>query len=187
MATDTDTNPDTVEEQLAGVEFPDEDQKPKRKFSLANKKIKILLLLILVMGVEAAGFYVLVPSAADNGDSKKNGTGEQKDVEMVEVTIGTFQTTNGQAVPGTQMNVQCEVTAVVALNQEVVFEQAVSKKNKASVGQAIQHVLSGSSLPELNDPRRSVIRRKIREGINKVLRRSYVNEVILTDFRALPI
>ena len=49
MATDTDTNPDTVEEQLAGVEFPEDDQEPKRKFSLANKKIKILLLLILVM------------------------------------------------------------------------------------------------------------------------------------------
>lgn len=177
MATETLEELQTDEEQLL-----DDAGEPKPRFGLTAKKIKVLLLLIFVMGVEAAGFYVLVPKSPGNPEGEEAG-GSMDNVETVEVSFDSFQVYNGSAAPGRRLYVEFKLTTVVAKSQEVQFELAANKRHKASVKQVVQEVVSSSSLTELNDPRLSVIRRKIKEEINKVLRKSYVNNVILTDYR----
>jgi flagellar basal body-associated protein FliL len=174
---------DALEEIQTGDELPEDGGQPKRKLSLSSKKVKILLLLVLVMGVEAAGFYMLVPKSTSTNATGEEDAGSMDNVETVEVAFDSFQVYNGSAAPGRRLYVEFKLTTVVAKSQEIQFDQAASKKHKASVKQVVQEVVSSSSLTELNDPRLSVIRRKIKEEINKVLRKSYVNNVILTDYR----
>jgi flagellar basal body-associated protein FliL len=174
---------ETLDDLGTKEEFADDGEQPKRRFRLSNKKVKTMLLVLLVMGIEATGFYTLVPKAAKPGAAGEDAPGELASVETVEVAFDTFQVFNGSAVPGRRLYVEFKLTAVVAQSQEVAFDQAASKKHKASVKQAVQEVVSSSNLTELYDPRLSVIRRRMKEEINKVLRKSFVSYVILTDYR----
>jgi len=174
---------ETLDDLGTEVETADAGGPPPRAFSLSNKKVKTLLLLLLVMGIEAAGFYALVPRSGKSGAAGEDGLGDMASAETVEVAFDTFQVYNGSAYAGRRLYVEFKLTVVVAQSQEVAFDQAASKKHKASVKQAVQEVVSSSNQTELNDPRLSVIRRRIKEEINKVLRKSFVSNVILTDYR----
>jgi flagellar basal body-associated protein FliL len=173
---------ETLEEPRADEEL-EEDGPPQRMLGLSGKKIRILLLLIVVMAVEAAGFYLLVPKSTGSNATGDDAAGSLDNVETVEVAFDSFQVYNGSAAPGSRLYIEFKLTNVVAKSQEIQFDLAANRKHKASVKQVVQEVVSSSSLTELNDPRLSVIRRKIKEEINKVLRKSYVNNVILTDYR----
>jgi len=170
-------------EQQNETELPQEAPEEKRKFRFASKNVKILLLLVLVMAVEAGGMFLLLPGPAGGTSSDEEGGLVQKDAETVEVTIDTFSLSNPNAAPGHNIYVEFKLTAVVAENQATAFDLAANKKHKEEVRQAVDWVIGNSSLIELNDPRKTVIRRKIKEEINKVLGTSYVNRVILTGFQ----
>ena len=180
MAADVTEDPE-IETEEQTTESP-----PPRRTFLSSKKIKILALLVLVMGVEAALFYLLVPSPSGGGTGEKTNE-EVQDVDTVEVSIDKFRFNNVLAAPGVSTQVQFELSVEVAKGQEAAFEQAANKKHRASVRQTIQQIILSSSLEELNDPAHSVISRKIKEEINKTLRKSYVNRVILNGWNAAPL
>jgi len=176
---------DVVEDQQSTAdETADESPQPKR-LSLSNRKVRVLILLVIVMAVEAVGMYLFIHGRSGSAHAKTDEPDELQSVETVEVPIDTFRAVNTIASPGVGYHVEFKLTAVVARDQEVVFEQAVTKEHHARIHQAVEHVVRSASMEELNDPKLNVIRRKIKEEINKALRKSYVHQVIISGFQPI--
>ena len=74
---------------------------------------------------------------------------------------------------------------VTAHGQDVAFETAANQHHNARVRQAVLKVARSASLEDLNDPNLTTIKRQLREEINKVLRKSYVTEVVISDFKTM--
>jgi flagellar basal body-associated protein FliL len=161
---------------------------------LRSRKFKILALLLVVLTVEAAGVYMLLPAPGGAATGAEEATETEADAEphadehhhgvpseTVEVPIDPpFNITNSRAVPGSIIHVSFHLVAVVAGSQEAAFTDAVNVVHNARVRQAIVMVMRSCSMADLGDPELG-----IREEINKVLRKSYVSEVVISDFKTL--
>ena len=53
------------------------------------------------------------------------------------------------------------------------------------VREKVNKIVRSSNLDELNDPNLGTIKRLIKEDINRLLRKTYVVEVIITDMRVM--
>ncbi|HUG90305.1 MAG TPA: flagellar basal body-associated FliL family protein [Planctomycetaceae bacterium] len=104
--------------------------------------------------------------------------------DTIEVEIGSFNCSNNQA-DGSVVHVTFRLFATIAAGQQTAFKDVVQNRMNARVRQAVGKVIRSSSMEDLDDPDQSVARRQLKEEINKVLRKSYINEVILVDFRML--
>lgn len=168
---------DVLEQQQTDPEEPQTEER-NAKFRL-TKKVKILLLLVLVMAVEAGGFLLLVPGGSAGPDEE---SADAADVETVEVEVDNFKASNANAAPGRLFQVELKLIGVVAKDQEVTFRLAATKDHKGLVKQEVESVMASASLEELRDSNRSMIKRRIKEKVNKALGRSYLIKVILNDF-----
>ena len=61
----------------------------------------------------------------------------------------------------------------------------VKENNKARVKQAVIEVVRKSSLTDLNDPQLSTMKRMMKEAINKVLKKSYIIETVISEYRTM--
>ena len=167
-----------------------EDSAEKKPGLLANKKVKVIGLVLIVMFVEALGMYFLLPSPSVASDdikgelaSAEDGIGEDGvDVTVKEIKIGEFKTTNTIAAPGSIIHVSFTVIAMVSAENETPFDTAVNEQYNWRVKQAVSKVIRSSSLEDLNSPSQGTISRLIREEINKVLSKSYVMRVVLEPY-----
>ena len=154
-----------------------------------GSKLKFAGLLVLVMAAEAAAMYVLLPQPAPSAlQATKSAASDEESspANTVEVPIEpAFNVTNSRAAPGSTIHVSFKMVAVVARDQELAFDDAANKVHKARVRQAIVKVARSSSLDDLSDPELSTMKRLIREEINKILRKSYVSEVVISDFKQM--
>lgn len=160
-------------------------EKKSRGSLLGNKKIKILALLVLVMGVEAGAMLLLLPAASSKGSS---GTGEKEeadeDEETMVVEIGKFQYPNKRAAAAPTY-VKFTLKAKIAKSQEVDFLQKAKKDYEAEVHEVVQSIILAADAPELEDPMHVAICNKLREEINKIIKKSYIKRIILNDWSAV--
>jgi flagellar basal body-associated protein FliL len=165
------------------------EQSPRPK--AGGRKLKILLLLFAVMAVEGAGIYLLLPSPASGGaaDEKPAAPDESAKADVghtVEVPIEPIvNVTNSLAAPGSIIHVTFKLVAVVPRDQQLAFEDAVNVEHNARVRQAIVKVARSTNMDDLSDPELSTLKRMIREEMNKVLRKSYVHECVISDFKTM--
>jgi len=163
-----------------------------RKFSLNGKAIKVGGLLALVMAAQVAiGFFLLPsPAATDPGDPANSAALAEEDTtvdqaDLVEVEIGTFNSTNSNAVKGSDIHVSLSVAATVSSKAQQSFQDAIKTDHPARVRQAVERVVRSSTIDDLNDPDFDVIKRKIREDVNKVVDGDYIVEVIISDYKTM--
>lgn len=191
MATDVaqeTTEPAALDEQ------PSEDPTPQTGFRLTGKKLKVLLLLAAVMAVQVAVGYMLLPDPADSQTNDPDGVAdsaigdpEAENIKTVEVPVGgPFNVTNGRAAPGSVIHVSFKLTAIVAAAKSQEFQDTIKETHDARIRAAVVKVIRSSSLEELNDPDSNVMKRQIREEMNKVLQKDYVIEVVLGEIRLMP-
>jgi len=102
--------------------------------------------------------------------------------DTAEVMLGEFDSSNGTASPGSIVHVSFKIAAVTPTNLSSVLEQRL-KSHQARIRQIVNTIVRSASLEELNDPNLGTIKRLIREEINRLLRKSYVNEIVITDVR----
>ncbi|GAB4135723.1 MAG: hypothetical protein Tsb009_02300 [Planctomycetaceae bacterium] len=180
MATDIADDPEL---DLEDLQEGQEQAPSKAGFSLSARKVKILVLLVLVMAVESAGFYLLVPETGGSTTKEEvDPMDPSVDVETIEIEIEKIVgLVNQIAEPGVSTDVSFNLIVLVAADQEVQFNEAW-KSRRADVRQNVEKIILGASSEELRDPAREVIIRRIRESINKTLRKSYVRRVILTHW-----
>jgi len=182
----TDVSEDTA---ISAEESPPPEPSPQRKLKLSSKKTEILGLLLVVMAVQVAVGCMLLPKPVDPESGNASGTDARlvndtaKDVDQVEVEIGQFNPTNRRAAPGSVIHVSFKLTAMVSANLAQTFQAILRDTHEARVSQAVIKVARSSSLEDLNDVNLDIIKRKIREDVNKVLQKSYIIDVVITQFR----
>jgi flagellar basal body-associated protein FliL len=159
-------------------------------------KMMIIGIVIAVLVIEIGVLCVFfLPSKTPTGPAStdpevpvKKAADDSPDeavAESAEVPIGTgFRCTNSKAAAGAVVHVDFKLVALIPVNQKSTFEEKV-KQHDARIRQAIIKVARSSSLDDLNDPNLSTMKRLVREEINKILRKSYVTEVVISDFTTM--
>lgn len=158
---------------------------------LNMKALMIAGVVVVAMVLEAVVIFMLIPgtSTVAAGDDKANVAETEipegpKD-DLAEVTIDSFSCTNNVVAPGSVIHLSFKVIGVVPVKLQQSFEENANKTHKTRVRQVIERIARSSSLEDLNDPNLGTIKRLIREETNKTLGRSYVSEIVITDFRML--
>jgi hypothetical protein len=178
---------DLAEDEVDLPEISEQESVPKQKFDFRSKKVKTFALLLLVMLVEAAGIYVWLPDppAMDGLDQTRNELENVGlDVDTAEAKIADFRTTNTRAATqGSEINITFTLAAVVSVDAKADFEDAVKNNHQFRVRQAVEGVCRSATLQDLTDPELGTIKRLVRSEINKVLAKSYIIVVIISDWQ----
>lgn len=189
----TDLAEDTELDEPDAPESSEEQAEPSGGFKLTGQKLKVVVLLLVVMGVQMAVGYMLLPAPASTSmeteDDSTDGSSETPDaseVDTVEVDLGSYNPTNSRGPAGSVIHVSFNLTAIVASNNKEDLKKAVQDTHGARIRAAVIRVIRSSNLEDLNDPDFNVIKRKIRSEINKVLQKTYINEVVLDRIRLMP-
>ncbi len=169
----------------------DQESSPRAAFQLTRQKLKVILLLLAVMGVQMAIGYTLLPkptgstmTAADESADGITDDSDQSTVDTVEVPLGSYNPTNSRG--GGIIHVSFNLTAIVASENVQPLKDAFNDTHGARIADAVIRVVRSSNLEDLNDPDSYVIKRKIREEINKVLPKTLIIEVVLDKFQMMP-
>lgn len=188
--TDVDAEPDAASATVAAPR--------KAGLNFRSTKVKLLGLLVVVMGIEAAGMYLILPrpssvltdgpaadAATDDNSPDGDPDGTVDPGDGVEVQIDKFNTTNSRARLGSTLHVSFSLIAIVKSNNQQTFTEAANQIHKARVREAVIKIVRSASMDNLNDPDLSVIKRQIREAVNKVLRNSFILDIVIDDFRQM--
>jgi flagellar basal body-associated protein FliL len=185
-----------VAEQAKPAEAAQDGPAPPKK-----KLLKWLLLggiVVVVIVVQAVVTAVVLPHRSGSTDpvhkseDKGHGTSEHHEVaehqspegEFAEVSLGDFSFSNGTAAPGVIIHVDFKLSAVCSSKHASNLESQI-KSHTARIRQAVNKIVRSSSLEEMNDPNLGTIKRLIREEINRLLQKTYVLEVVITDVRIM--
>ena len=160
-----------------------------------GKGMKIAGIVVVMIAVEvAATWYFLAPASARKTPGKTdpadaNSPPSEPDTEAAssdtaEVPIGNgFGCTNNKAA-ASAIHIDFKLVALVTPSQRVKFDLSI-KEHEARIRQAVIKVARSSSLEDLNDPNLGTMKRLIREEINKILHKSYVLEVVISEFTTM--
>ncbi|MEM1060891.1 MAG: flagellar basal body-associated FliL family protein [Planctomycetota bacterium] len=167
------------------AETPAEEAPPKK--GLFANPLVIAGLVMTAMTIEGVALYLLLPSdaAAETDDETLSAADLEAEVDTEEVLIDDFTCTNSRAAPGSVIHITFKLVAQVAANQEQAFKKAAKEKFEGRVEEAVITIARSATLEDLNDPELVTLKRMLREGINKVLRKSYVIRVIIPEFRTM--
>lgn len=105
--------------------------------------------------------------------------------QFAECELDAYNVTNRQAAADITMQVQFKLVAIVATEQHSTFESLAKTEQKARVREAVERLIRKASFEDLYDPSLGVIKRLIREEINRVLRQAYVTDVILSEYKTI--
>ena len=185
-----------VAEQPKAAETAPRDAAPSK--GKPKKWLLIGAIILVVVIVQVVVTSLLLPGHAASDAARKHddkdhaatehhhsdGEADGADGEFAEVPMGDFSFSNGTAAPGMIIHVDFKLSAVATSKQASSLD-AQLKLHQARVRQAVNKIVRMSSLEELNDPNLATIKRLIREDINRLLRKSYVVEVVITDVRTM--
>ena len=170
----------------------DGDAAQKQSF-MGGGMAKMAIILTVAMLGEAGVFYFLgltpglSSNAADSEDAQP-ATAEDMGTDqeaLIEVAVDAFNVTNRKAITDSVVHITFKLVALVSAGNQVEFNEAVNKHHNARVRQAVTKVVRSSGIDDLDDANLSNLKRDIREQVNKVLRTSYVVEVVITDFKTM--
>lgn len=183
MATDTET-------AEAGVDSEAETPAEETVDSARESKTKLFkvggLLLFVILLQVGISYWLLTPAqpveVADETLSKES---ENLQVNTSEVNINKFSVSNNIAEPGATIHVTFNLVGLIEQGAASDFDAMVNNNSKARVKQAVIQVVRKSSLADLNDPQLSTMKRMMKEAINKVLKKSYVIEIVISEYRTM--
>ena len=159
-------------------------------------KLTILLLLGLVVTVECAVAYFLLPSRAETAalagialDPELAAaaalTDEPVEEEIpptqVEVDLGEFGVTSYQPISNTTLRIDFRLYGTVAVEKEKEFLGQLERNNHRFRDEVIVTVRS-SEITDLTDAGLGLIKRKILEKSNALLGKRYLRSIIFSDF-----
>ena len=146
--------------------------------------VKVAGLVLGVMLAEAAVLYfVLAPAGTAAADVLPGE--ERRDADVAEVAVGDFSTTNAKAVPGSLVHLTFKLTALVPEDRVADFTRAIEEQHPARVRQAANEVARAAEIAELDDPRLTALKSRLRAAVNTVIGESLVREFVVAEFKAL--
>lgn len=184
MATDTETEDPGVEtDQDPSAEITEEAPSGHSKAKLI--KVGGLLLIVIAFQI-GISYWLLTPEKPKEGtDETLSKESENLQFDTAEVKVNEFSVTNNIAEPGATIHVTFNLVALVEQGSASDFEAKVKENNKARVKQAVIEVVRKASLADLNDPQLGTMKRMMKEAVNKVLKKSYVVETVISEYRTM--
>ena len=179
------------ETPAAKAEAPAAEQPKKKRFG--GKKLKIGLIVLVVMAIQAVAAFLLLPKgqatpaagqAAEAGHATEESQKTEKADNLVEAEIGAFSVSLEEN-SGILWNVSFKLFAAVSPDAKNEFADAVGERFKARIKQAVVKVVRRSSIEDLRDPQLDLFKRNLKTEINNVLPERYVQEIIVADIRTM--
>lgn len=144
-------------------------------------------LLIVVMIVQFLMIYMFFGQSSKSvnpNDAAILDSENLDDTNTTEIDISPpFNSTNSLSQQG-EIHVSLSLHVEVPTHLADKFNEA-RKHHKNKIRQSVITIIRNAGIEELNDPYLSVMKRQIREEINKILNQSLVTSVIITDFRKM--
>ncbi|MCA9042145.1 MAG: flagellar basal body-associated FliL family protein [Planctomycetaceae bacterium] len=165
--------------------------------SSTTKLIKIGALLAVVLGLQVIVVWWLlsrpaVPATEVTEEETIEGQFDEDNfndgassVTDAEVVIDSFNCTNTSAIDEGVVHVSFHLSATTSPSNETDFQVAVTQTAERRVKEAVERVARNAPYEDLKDPYLNSIKRQIKDEINKVLRKSYVNEILITEFKII--
>ncbi len=181
--------PTPPESPAAKGEAPAAEPAKKKRFG--GKRLKIALIVLAVMAVQAVAAALLLPkgqATPASGQAAEAGhvteTHVEKPENLVEAEIGAFSVSLEEN-SSILWNVSFKLYAAVSPDAKTEFADAVGEHYKARIKQAVVKVVRRSSIEDLRDPQLDLFKRNLKTEINNVLPERYVQEIIVADIRTM--
>lgn len=182
------------EAPAAKADAPAAEAAPKKKL-LGSKKVKIALIVVVVMALQAVAAALLLPKGqatpaagqsaeASHGGEEPKGEKAEKTDNLIEAEIGSFSVSLEEN-SGILWNISFKLYATVAKEAKSEFEDLVGERYKAHIKQAVVKIVRRSSIEDLRDPQLDLFKRNLKTEINNVLPERYVQEIIVFDIRTM--
>jgi flagellar basal body-associated protein FliL len=172
------------------ADAPDAAAPKKKRFG--GKRLKIAVIVLVVMALQAVAAALLLPrgqttpasgQAAEAGHATEESHAEKAE-NLVESEIGAFSVSLEEN-SGILWNVSFKLFAAVSPDAKTEFGDAVGERYKARIKQAVVKVVRRSSIEDLRDPQLDLFKRNLKTEINNVLPERYVQEIIVSDIRTM--
>lgn len=151
-----------------------------------GKLVIVIGIVVLLIVVQVIITWLLMPKAGEAQTPAPEAKAEEKpvvaEVDTSEVNLGDFSCTNGKASPGVVLYVDLKMTAITKSSQSSTLD-GMLKLHVARVRQIVNKIVRSSSIDDLNDPNLGTIKRLVREEVNRLLRKSLIQEVVVADVR----
>ncbi len=105
--------------------------------------------------------------------------------DYVEVELDDYSVTNTTAAQGHTIHVTFKLIGLVSKTSQTQFELVAHKEKRNQVKEAVERIIRSASLNDLKDSQLDFIKRRMREDINKTLGNSYINKILIVEFRIM--
>jgi len=181
-----------------------EELEPAVGSSSLFAKIKVLAFLLLVIGgectlffyfcmpgkadlVDAAGRSVGVPAAEDpDGDPLADEPVDiPADVIEADLSDGSFSVTSYIHVTNTHLRIDFRLVGIVKMEDEAEFQTRMEANKNRIREKVIVTVRSMSMADLLEDPALGLLKRKIVIGLNRILGKELIRDVIFSEYSVI--
>jgi hypothetical protein len=104
---------------------------------------------------------------------------------FAEVALGDFSFSNTIALRGVTTHVDFRLAALAAPTQVATLESQINRSNQGRIREVINKIVRNCNLDELNDPNLDAMRRQIREGLNELLGKRLIIDLMINDIRII--
>lgn len=190
---------------VAAKEAPPETAEAPAKGGFKIGKLMIPAFLGLVMLVECAVAYFLIPSSDDiaakaeatvaddakgeHGEEGEHGEhdkghGDGEGEQLLEVNLGNYGISSHNPVSNTTMRIIFDLFGTVKEAEESEFTE-LFEKNQHRLRDTVIFEIRSAELTDLTDPGLGLIKRRILEKSNTLLGKAILQEVFVSDFSFL--
>jgi hypothetical protein len=190
-----------ADETVEQNDLPTTEAAPQRKGRGLFRIIKAVAFISVIVIVQVVVASMLTPSAKDTeklarelvaassgksgGEHEENaksaGAEPDKDQELHEVELGSYNVTRFNPGTNTTLAVDFEVYATVLAEDAPEFEHRF-ERSKARIREQITMTMHGAEATDLTDAGLGLIKRQILEKTNRALGQPVVKEVLFSKF-----
>jgi len=159
-------------------------------------KLRVLLFVTIVIVVECAVAYMLLPDASKTramaadtlgsreAEESQKQAAEEEISDQIEVDLGEFSVTAFQPLSNTTMRIDFRLFGAIGKEDESEFLGLIDENQHRFREQVIVTVRS-AEITDLTDPTLGLIKRKVLERTTKILGKPLLRDVIFSEFSFL--
>jgi len=179
----------------------EDDQTTGGKSSGSTRsKLKAILFISVVIGVECLVAYLYIPSTAETtamagatlgldpetgelteNPFEKQESQEDDGVETIEVDLGSFSVTAFQPVSNSTLRIDFHLYGTIALADEQEFIRQM-EENRHRIREAVIVTIRSADITDFTEAQLGLIKRRVLEKINRLLGAPMLRGVIFSDF-----
>ncbi len=160
-------------------------------------KVKAAVFVAVVIGLECAAAYFLVPSSSETAEiagatlgidpetgkvvAQQEQPEDEETANQVEVPLGDFSVTAFQPVSNSTLRIDFQLYGTIALEDEAEFFRLL-EENRHRFREQVIVTIRTADITDFTEAQLGLIRRRVLEKSNRVLGKPLLRGVIFSDF-----